>query len=251
MNKHIIALVLKKLFFGKIENYIFNGIKLKFKTGTRPIKRKYLNSSNSVVRNDVLQINYFEQFFTAHDILWDIGSHNGHYAIFAASIVNSNNHVYAFEPDSVAREVLIENISLNKFENKINLLPYAISNVNGFVNFDEQSGNANSRIVKNSNFTNKSVESYTLNSILNFAPLPTFIKIDVEGAEIDILNEASQLLSSDNIKFIVELHPFAWDEFKVNYNMLLQLLQKYNRDIQPLDPSRNKTDLPFYGTVIF
>jgi hypothetical protein len=47
-----------------------------------------------VVRIDVLQINYLENTFKPSDVLWDIGSHAGHYAFFAASIVKEENQFF-------------------------------------------------------------------------------------------------------------------------------------------------------------
>jgi FkbM family methyltransferase len=252
INKHKLIVILKYIFLGKYENYVFANLNLKFKIGTRPIKRKYLNAHNDVVRNDVLQINYFESNFKHDDVLWDIGSHNGHYAIFAAAIAQQNNQVLAFEPDSIARLVLIENIALNNLNNKIQVFPFAISNINGEVNFDQQNGNANSKIIKGTHvFTNSNVKSYTLDTLCDNYRIPTYIKIDVEGAEIDIINEAKTLLINPNVKFIVELHPFAWADFNVSYDMLVKQLEKYNRKITPLDPQKKMNELPFYGTVLF
>lgn len=68
MNFHQLAIGLKKLFIGSFENFLFVGYKLKFLTGTRPIKRKYKNSDNDIVRNDVFQINYFKINFHSHDV---------------------------------------------------------------------------------------------------------------------------------------------------------------------------------------
>ena len=96
--------IIKKIIYPRGESYSFNGEVLKFKTNFRPVKRKYLNHLSGVVRNDVLQINYLENTFKPSDILWDIGSHAGHYAVFAASIVKGENQVFSFEPDSSARK---------------------------------------------------------------------------------------------------------------------------------------------------
>ena len=254
MSIHSIAAAIKKIIYAKGEPYLFSHSTLKFYPGTRPIKRKYINANNDVVRNDVLQINYFEKHFKPNDIFWDLGSHNGHYSIFAASIVNGNNQVFSFEPDPVASKVQEANIKLNNFQQKINLLKIAVSNTNGILLFDAQDGNSTSHIIKNKQVgkgTVVEVSTKTIDTLLQELPEPTFIKIDTEGAEIDILKTADILLANPNIKFICELHPFAWDGFGVKYQEFTDILKKHNRTLSLLDTNKKIADLPYYGTVLF
>src|SRR5947207_1488321 len=118
MNEKIVR-TLKKLLYPFGEPYLFAGKKLLFEANTRPIKREYLHNHSDVVRNDVLQINYFESQFKPSHVIWDIGSHHVHYSIFAASIANAAGQVFSFEPDDTARSVQNHNIKLNRFTKKI------------------------------------------------------------------------------------------------------------------------------------
>lgn len=256
MNKHELAKIAKRLLYPYGESYEFAGKKLNFEVGSRPIRRKYIDSDNYIVRNDVLQIEYFEKNFGSGDVLWDIGSHHGHYSIFAASVAAGSSQVYSFEPDRDAARVQMSNIKTNKLERKISLRNLAVSNVAGTVQFSSQGGNSNSHLVKeNDNGSDStsiiSVPSNTLNGLYRELPTPTFVKIDTEGAEIDIISEASALLSESKIRFICELHPFAWEGMNVSYKDLLQKIEGYNRTITPLDPNFTSADLPYYGTVLF
>jgi FkbM family methyltransferase len=254
MNHHDIVSAVKKIIYSKGEKYQFNNKSLLFAPGTRPIKRKYLNSENDVVRNDVLQINYFEQHFKADHVLWDIGSHHGHYSIFAAVIAKGNNQVFSFEPDSVARNIQIRNFQLNQLESKIVVSDIAVSDRNGTLHFHSLEGNSNSHIIKDDNFSDRhtiEVQTKTVNTLVSELPLPNFVKIDTEGAEIDILRGAGSLLEKPDITFICELHPFAWESFNVSYDDFLSILNKYGRKIQLLDTAKKIDQLPFYGTVIF
>jgi hypothetical protein len=110
INRHQLIKYIKNVIFGGVEGYSFNNQRLVFSVGSRPIKRKFINSENDVVRNDVLQIEYFEKHFNEEDILWDIGSHCGHYSIFCASIAKGNNQIFSFEPDAAARNIQKKNI---------------------------------------------------------------------------------------------------------------------------------------------
>lgn len=254
MNQHKIILSLKKIVFGKTESYKFFGKNLNFLTGTRPIKRKYISSQNDVVRNDVLQINYFEENFKPHDVLWDIGSHNGHYSIFAAAIAAGNNQVFSFEPDETAFQMQTKNIAANSLQEKIRLVNIAVAGENGTLLFNSQNGNSNSHIVKDFSeevATVTKVTAKTINTLLEEIPRPTFVKIDTEGAEIDILRNANDLLLDKNIRFICELHPFAWKSFRVEYSEFEMLMQKYGREIKLIDTNKEVSNLPFYATVLF
>lgn len=253
INRHTLAKTLKKIIYPRGETYLFANNRLRFKVGSRPIRRKYLTSENDIDRNDVLQINYLENNFRSHHVLWDVGSHHGHYSIFAASVARSANQVFSFEPDSDARAVQRENIQLNNFKEKITLLDIAVSNSDGVREFSAQQGNANSHLLSGEHATNGAVtvETKTLNSLLQSLPRPSFVKIDTEGAEVDILTTAGDLLADASIHFICELHPFAWDYFNVNFDQLLAALAKHGRTITPIDPDKKVADLPFYGTVLF
>jgi FkbM family methyltransferase len=255
MNYHNLVKAAKVFLYPNGESYVFGKNVLRFKAGSRPIRRKYIDSQNDVVRNDLLQIEYFEKYFTPDDILWDIGSHNGHYTVFAASVVQGSNQVFSFEPDHIARDIQIENLRLNNLTSRAAVFNIAVSNKNGLLKFQFQGGDSNSHIVED-NFNAAgaeiiTVESKTINSLLQELPRPTFVKIDTEGAEIDILSEATLLLSDNNVKFICELHPFAWESFKSSYDEFVNLLKEFNRDLKLLDNSKQIEDLPFYGTVLF
>lgn len=243
----------KKLIFGDSENYRFAGRKLRFLIGTRPTRRKYINNTSVVVRSDVLQINYFEKEFKKDDILWDIGSCYGQYSLFVASIVSGNNQIFSFEPDADARAIQAKNIELNKAENKIKIYDYALSDRNGKVRFKSMQGNSQSRIASKTEIGGdiREIGARSIDSLLDELPKPTFIKIDTEGAEINILKGASKLLRETNVRFICELHPFNWTRFKVNFDDLTVILAKHGRKIRLLDKTKSLADLPFYGIIVF
>ncbi|HUQ66869.1 MAG TPA: FkbM family methyltransferase [Flavitalea sp.] len=255
MNHHKLINRIKTIIFPNGENYVFAKNNLRFKVGSRPIRRKYITSDTDTVRNDVLQIEYMENTFTSSDVLWDIGSHYGHYSIFAAAVVKGPDQVFSFEPDPDAREIQKRNISMNKMDAKINVMDIAISDINGTLMLSSNKGDSTSHLVKNNQVETGNkiipVKSRTLNNLLTVITVPTFVKIDTEGAEIDILSQASNLLENKNIRFICELHPFAWQLFDVKFEQLIELLNRYNRELTLLDPRKKNIDLPYYGTILF
>lgn len=244
----------KNILYIRGEKYDFSGFSLRFLPNTRPARMVYLESGNDVVRNDLLQIKFLEKHFKPGQVIWDIGSHHGHYSIFAASVSDQKDRVFSFEPDDKARAVQVKNIAMNSFQDRINIMDVAVSKEDGFVDFLELDGNSNSRIINGPSATDakaRRITSRSLDSLLQEIPSPDYVKIDTEGAEIDILRGGSALLSNPKVNFICELHPFAWDAFGVTYAEFVNLLQKHNRTITLLDDRKKGSDLPFYGTVLF
>jgi FkbM family methyltransferase len=245
---------IKNILFIRGEKYDFSGISLRFLANTRPARMVYLESGNDIVRNDLLQIKFLEKQFKPGQVIWDIGSHYGHYSIFAASVSEHKDRVYSFEPDAKARIVQEKNIAMNSLQDRIKIMDVAVSKEDGIVDFLELNGNSNSHIINGDMVTDSKVRRITsrsLDSLLKEIPCPDFVKIDTEGAEIDILFGGSALLSNPKVNFICELHPFAWDAFGVTYAAFVDLMQKHNRTITLLDARKKSSDLPFYGTVLF
>lgn len=248
---------IKRYFFGmRGEPFKINSVKIYFQPGSRPTREKYLNSSNTVVRNDILQQHYFAKRLKPDSVLWDIGAHYGTYSLFSSAYIKNNDCIFAFEPDEQAVLILKKNLLFNDLHSKIKIFELAVSSHAAVLNFDMQDGNANSHLITNNGITSlgqiKEVRSVTLNEMLETIPKPDFIKIDTEGAELDIIKGAGKLLKDSSITFICELHPFAWDWYKdVSWMEFSETIKKSGRTIIPLDTNKNISDLPFYGTVIF
>src|SRR5690606_5435657 len=80
-------------------------------------------------------------------------------------------------------------------------------------------------------------------------PVPDLVKIDTEGAEINILQGASSLLSSP-ATILCELHPYAWEGFGRRAEDLLNLVERHGRRIRYLDMERVTSKPGAYGCVL-
>ena len=67
--------------------------------------------------------------------------------------------------------------------------------------------------------------------------LPDFVKIDVEGAELDVLKGARQVLASDAVQAFLELHPSVWAARGVTAEQIRAELAVQHLTAEPLDPS--------------
>lgn len=103
--------------------------------------------------------------------------------------------VMCFEPNPAARAVLERNIEENKWQDEVRVLPYALGKKKGTADFfvdaktATSSGGSTGRHTKNKN---QSLNSYTVEVDILSRHIDSaidFLKIDIEGAEFDVLEE--------------------------------------------------------------
>jgi len=257
--RHQVALALKRLMYSRHgEPYRIEGHTLRYLPGTRPVRLRYIHSSNGVVRYDALQVQLLSTSLAEGDTAIDIGAHWGVYSILMAARCGRTGHVAAFEPDPYAREVLIQNIALNPGIKRPLVESYACSDVVGEATLYSRGGNSQSSLARSAvefSAAHKSEEIrvplVTLDSYLleRNLPEPRWIKIDAEGAEIRILKGAREVLRS-NAGILCELHPYAWPEFNNTLAELKDLAAAAGRRIRYLDQDSEIGDQAVYGTVV-
>lgn len=122
---------------------------------------------------------------------YDIGAFSGIYGLLAAK-AHPSSTVLIFEPDPINAQHIRKNIELNGLRN-CELVEAAVSDVDGTVHFNAQ-GKTDGRISD----TGTPVKAISLSSL----PPADLIKLDVEGAEL-------RVLQGMNYKGVVmlELHP--------------------------------------------
>jgi FkbM family methyltransferase len=130
------------------------------------------------------------------EIFIDCGAYDGD--TIAARLVQHGNDfskILALEPDIKNLDKLEKYISglSQAIQKKIEVLPFAAGASNGKVKFSA-TGNAASSIGQ---YGTSEVDCIALDSIVNKA-IPTFIKMDIEGAELDALFGARDLIKAHN-----------------------------------------------------
>lgn len=145
------------------------------------------------------------------DKVFDVGAHFGYVALVMASCVGSSGHVVCFEPDPVAYRTLCSNVELNAASVKASItkLPVAVSATAGLATF---SRGVHSTRGKLSEAGDVEVEVVTLDHALERFGLPRLVKVDVEGAEVDVLKGSDELLRTRATVFVVETHSKALND---------------------------------------
>lgn len=128
---------------------------------------------------------------------FDLGAHWGYFTLIAAKKVGYKGKVCSFEPMPMNFNRLQTNVNKNHLQ-QVELFELAISNKNGSVHFSNSSDSfANTYLGTNKSDSlevkTKSLDYLVFNESL---PNPDFIKIDVEGAELDVLLGSTQILQT-------------------------------------------------------
>lgn len=255
-----IAAARKLWYAGRGESFEIAGHRLRYAIGTRPTRLKYRDDPDVIVRNDVRQTEFFCERIKPGDFVVDIGASVGQYAIIAAALVGRNGRVVAFEPESGARALLEQNVALNRFKDRIRVEHFAVCDVDGERTFYSRDGDLMSSLERagfgrNSELTDirsTTVHTVTLDSYLAAAGLedPRWLKIDAEGAEIQILRGARRALHG-NTNIVCELHPYAWTAFGSTFEELERMVRDAGRTMRYLDPARDlQREGPDYGAVL-
>ncbi|WP_456454567.1 FkbM family methyltransferase [Methanopyrus sp.] len=146
-------------------------------------------------------------FLNDREIAFDVGANIGYYAILTA-LASEQSRVYAIEPIRENLELLQENIALNNLEDRVKAFEYAVSDKCGRVRMILENRSNWHRIVNVDNSDYIEVESITLDELSEkLGERPTYVRMDVEGAEFEVIRGMVELLESDDPpKLFIEHH---------------------------------------------
>jgi FkbM family methyltransferase len=141
----------------------------------------------------------------------DVGAHIGYYTLIFAKCVGPAGCVLSFEPLPGNFALLQKNVQLNKLQN-VQLFNQAVfSRTEGItITVDDDQPNPGSGSMYNA----KGVRQYQVDAISlddfckKSALRPDVLKMDVEGAEYDVLMGATETISRYRPKLLIELHHF-------------------------------------------
>ena len=143
-------------------------------------------------------------------VAFDLGANIGYITLILADLVGKNGRVYAVEPSPRNFEILTKNIELNNCTDRISAHQLAISDKDGTTSFF-LSSSSNLGGLTSSGHTNASieVEVQMSNTFFSDKPCPNFIKMDIEGAEVEAIAGMIETLSKAKlpVKILMETHP--------------------------------------------
>lgn len=138
------------------------------------------------------------------DVFYDIGANVGVFSTIAARLVGTTGRVYAFEPHPESSASAERNAELNEFAN-VTVLTTAVSDANGKMTLSLSGKSANHRLGEGSGIE---VDVVALDHWIRRekARPPTLVMIDVEGAELNVLDGMQETLAQHRPLVCCEVH---------------------------------------------
>jgi FkbM family methyltransferase len=126
-------------------------------------------------------------------IIFDLGAYHGLFSLAASVDVGPSGKVFAFEPDTASCDIIKKNQTSNERSN-IEVINLGMWSKTGKMNFSSN-GDLSSKIEKSGNGT---IEVISLSDACKMLKLnaPNFIKADIEGAEIEVVNSEIHWINS-------------------------------------------------------
>jgi FkbM family methyltransferase len=165
-------------------------------------------------------------------VFYDLGANVGYYSLAANRIITGGK-IYSFEPLPSAQKVFKQHIELNRkhiANDNISLLPFAISNRSKEVMFSNNDifKDGNTYVETSSVFSDTekiTVQCYSVDELVKLGyAKPDVLKIDVEGAEYDVLRGALDTLQQYKPNILLATHDYHLPGVKDRCVSLLQEL---------------------------
>lgn len=143
------------------------------------------------------------------DIVFDVGAHVGYFSVLMADRAGPRGHVYAFEPRPLNLRFLRRHIEVNRCTN-VTVMDLAVGAGDGMARFDTRTGTGTGHL---SPAGNLEVGMTSLDALVDAGrlPPPTFVKIDIEGGEVDALTGALRMLARHRPRLMLATHGDALD----------------------------------------
>lgn len=180
---------------------------------------------------------------SSDDVFYDIGANVGLYSCMVG-VAASDCDVLCFEPHPNNMRSLKENMEENSLTAEYFSL--ALANENSTLKLSSDNAEAgfgrHSLDTKDSSST-VAVDVRQLDSLRsdNKLPIPTVVKIDVEGAELEVIKGALDTFSNSRCRVIYcEVHPERMKSFGGNYDELRDCLRNLGFEIEIIDGNVGK-----------
>ena len=149
------------------------------------------------------------------DTMIDVGSQVGIHCLLAARWLGSGGKIYAFDPSPESVSTLKRHLRLNNLSDRIEVIESAVGEIDGNALLHSNGTNPINTLAEPKDRKDLphtlSVDVTRLDTFCNKLGLtPKLIKIDTEGWEFHVLKGAGALLSNLAVDWVVEMHPFAW-----------------------------------------
>lgn len=176
------------------------------------------------------------------DVFFDVGANIGFFSLIAARCVGNEGQVYAFEPVPTNAAALVQSAQLNGFDT-IRVFPEAVAATSGRAQLLLARHIGGAALASAATPPDVSghleVDVTSLDDALvqrRVRP-PNLVKVDVEGAEIDVFRGMKETLRVHRPKIVYEVDDATRDGLDRKTRQLAELLTSAGYVLTPLPPS--------------
>ena len=191
--------------------------------------------------------NIFAQDLKEGDVFYDIGANVGFFSVIAAKLVGNIGKVYAFEPGGENAASIRYNAGLNKFE-QIEVIEKAVSITSGTAQLllaQYSGGHAFATADVPPDLAGETtVDLVSIDELIiqqQIVP-PNFIKVDVEGAELDVLKGMQETIKTYQPTIIYEVDDGDRIAYERKYRELATFFESLDYQVNQAENSYETID---------
>jgi FkbM family methyltransferase len=142
----------------------------------------------------------------AGDVVFDVGAHCGVSTYWFSKMVGDQGRVVCFEPDPVNYALLLRNIERHGLKN-VQVEQVAIAGERGELAFSAEGTIGSmlaSLLARESAGNVVTVQAWTLADAFEKYGVPQFCKIDIEGAEIEVIRTSERVLRGSRTHLVLD-----------------------------------------------
>jgi FkbM family methyltransferase len=173
----------------------------------------------------------------------DLGAHIGLFSVHLARSVGPSGRVISFEPAPRTAAVLRRTVRCNGLAAVVSVRQVAVSGRRGMAELFEtgdECANASSLVRTDRSRDVVRVAATTLDALVDDEDLTVaVVKMDIEGAELEVLRGAPQLLAQQRPALTIEVHPLELRASRCDPRAVFDLLAEHGYRVseagQPLE----------------
>jgi FkbM family methyltransferase len=157
----------------------------------------------------------FEEHVPHGGVVFDVGAHAGLHTLLASKLSGPGGKVYAFEPNPRNLHYLGEHLRINRVRN-VEVLSCAVAERSGEGFFQEGRNSSTGHLATERGLV---VCTVSLDECVESGRVlcPALIKIDVEGAEMLVLQGAQRILGEARPAVLLETHGAEMQERSLSF----------------------------------
>jgi len=197
---------------------------------------------------------YVLHVLNEEDLFIDVGANIGSYTILACAVRGARGVCFEPVPSTYLR--LLDNIRLNKLENRVNALNMGVSDKEDELVFTVGE-NCTNHVLAEGEYAEQttSVKVVPLNNVLaNLCP--SLLKVDVEGFETQVINGADKVLECESLNSVIMELNGSGKRYSFDEKFVLEKMLSYGFKTYKYNPLKRELILiegknPQGGNTIF